>query len=281
MRFSNNQINMDTNSRILELLWIYKFLTISQFERLWLDVSKRTLYKILRSMKEPKRALIGGRTFRYSPKYWRVEDIHYLKPRWKNHLIRVHKWSEHLINMPIWNTLFYNDYNHRKATIDIQISIRQVSEKYNFKIGFYDNYYEWKKNPVINRRATSTRLELDSGFIRADSIFHLIWPKSEMLYCFELHNGYRVKKICEQAEAYVEVLANGAVSRLYQSWLPSKVLIAFEHMATLKTTFERLRAIPKFDEMRDYFLFTTTEVIINNPEAHRVSLAWKHIDLYN
>lgn len=94
-----------------------------------------------------------------------------------------------------------------------------------------------------------------------------------MIYCLELHNGYRVNKICEQAEAYVEILAAGSISRIHNRPLPSKVLIVFEHLSTLKTTFERLRAIPQFDKMHNYFLFSTTEVIIKNPEANRVSLA--------
>lgn len=271
---------MDINSRILELLWTYKFLTISQFQKLWLLASKGTIYKVLRALKEPKRAFIGSRTFRYNPKYWRVEDIHYLRTKWKNHLIRVHKRNENLINMPIWNTLFYNDYQHRKTTIDIQISLRLSSKKHNFKIDFYDNYYEWKKNLLLKRRTTSTRIEIDSWFIRADSIFHMKWPNKELIYCLELHNGYRVAKICEQAISYVEALATGTINKLYNNKLPIKILIVFEHLSTLKTTFERLRSFPKFDNMRDYFLFTTTDIITNSPEPQRVSLAWKHVDLF-
>lgn len=265
---------MDIKSRILELLGVYKFLTVSQMERLWIDVSKRTLYKVLRSIKEPHRALIWSRTFRYNPKYWRVEDIHYLRPKWKNHLIKHHKWREEDINMPIWNTLFYNDYQHRKATIDIQIWIRMLALTQDCSIEFYHNYYEWKRNPLLNRKTTSTRIEIDTGFIRADSIFQLKWQETETIYCLELHNGYRVTKICEQALAYVEILASWSVDKVYKKGLPTKVLIVFEHFSTLKTTFERLRAIPKFDNMRKYFLLSTIESIAKSPESHWVSLEW-------
>ena len=95
-----------------------------------------------------------------------------------------------------------------------------------------------------------------------------------------MHNGQRVKKICDQALMYVEVLKYGTVSLKYKTNHPTLVLLVFEHLSTLKTTIERLQALRKFDRMRNYFLCNTLHNIKTKPDTFRVNLNGKPSFLY-
>ena len=65
---SRNAMN-DTAITLLELLAQYKFLCVSQFETLGIDVSRKALYDMLKALRGKRTTLIGRRVFAYHPKF--------------------------------------------------------------------------------------------------------------------------------------------------------------------------------------------------------------------
>lgn len=266
---------MELGIRVLEYLSTYKFLSLNQFRMLWVIESNKTIYSVLKSLRSKERRMIWTIKFRYNPKYWRVEDIHYLKIKWKKYLINEMKYRDKKVKMPIWNTLFYKDYFHRKTCIDIHIFISRAIKLSKWNLLFYDQYFESIKLPHKKRRETSTKIEVWEKSIRADSIFWISNSDSKYLYALELHNWFRVLKICQQLENYVDVLASWSLSLKYQLPVVSRILVVFEKSSTLRSTIERLNQHPKFKNMKEYFLFTTIKWISESPIMNWVSISWK------
>lgn len=265
-------ICMDNHIKVLQDIGKYKFLTCSQLSRLNVDMKRKGLYKLLKELREPERNFIDRQTYRYNPKYWRVEDVHYLLPKGKEYLITHNKEQYEHIKSSKHKTLFYEDYHHRTSLVDLHISLYEMCQKNGLEIKWLESYFERGSTNSNNRRETATKLKLDKSFIISDSIFLIEDKGFKRLFCLELHNWQRAKKICDQMITYTDILSEGIVSKKYWEECPSIVLIVFEHLSTLKTCVERLRALSKFDRMRKYFLCNTIHNLKEKPDTFWVSL---------
>ena len=94
-------IMMDKRVRILELLAKYKFLSRSQFIKLGLEVSRNHFTNLMKSLTEKSISFVGQKKFGYHPKYGKVEDLYYLKPKGKKYLINEHSRDTENIHLPL------------------------------------------------------------------------------------------------------------------------------------------------------------------------------------
>lgn len=270
----------DIQTQILERLATYKFLSISQMETLGCPLSKKSLYEILWTLREEPRALIWKTTFRYNPKFGRVEDMHFLTQKGKKYLVREQARLAKDIQLPLWNTLFYKDYRHRKKTIDIHIAMRTSFETKGAEILFFDTYFSWKKKLNWSWRETATRIDIGDKSIRADAIFlSRFFPNGNLLFCLEVHQGYRVQKICDQLILYTHALAQGSVSTKYKVPVGFRVLSVFEHQSTLNTVIERLRDHPRFRFLQAYILAKSYDACMHDPLFWWQTLKWTMTEL--
>ena len=84
--------------------------------------------------------------------------------------------------------------------------------------------------------------------------------------------NFDVKRICQQLEKYVKIIAFGIASSKYDVTFDAKVLVVFENESTMLTTIERLEPDPLFHYMKSHFLFKTLLSIQNNPNKDRLDL---------
>lgn len=256
----------DTGILILELLAQFKFLSVSQFEKLGVSLSRKSLYGILKWLRDTSWWLIGHRTFAYSPKYGRLEDMYYLTPKGKKYLISQHNRGTDEIKLPIGNTLFYKDYQHRKTTIDVHIAFLLALSPHGYSFSFYDHYFEGRNKAQGRGRETATAIYSWELTIRADSLFAALAPDgTKKLYAVEVHNGYRVSKISDQLLKHAEVIATGALSKKFGLNISHRVLSVFEHVSTLESAHERLADHPYLHHLKSHFLSKSFNQLITDP----------------
>lgn len=270
---------MDRKSKVLQDIGTYKFLTCSQLLKLNPDVSRKSMYSILSMLRSAKLRFIDHQTYGYHPQYWKLEDIHFLLPRGKTYLLKHTKLTTNNIKSSKHKTKFYDDYYHRLAVVDIHIAVRELCESQKVNLCFFDAYFERGGHYAKNQKETSTKLHYNWSYVIPDAIFQRNDHGTTPLFCLEMHNGQRVKKICDQAIVYTDILKQGTVAHKYHVTHPTVVLLVFEHLSTLRTSLERLQALRRFDRMRDYFWFNTLYNIKTKPDTFRVSLEWKKVFL--
>jgi len=260
---------------IMQRLYRYTYLTWSQMRKLGYDKSKKTFYRILKSLRE--RTFIKSISYKYSPREGRLEDVHFLTPKWykyintftgenKKQKLKIHKW-------------FYEDYDHRMKTIDCKIAFYENSKNTSYEVASYLQYFETAKSKWTRQR--STKISLDEFFIIPDSVIKIISDKRQWLFCLEYHKWYRIKKIENQIKQYVKAIAKGAPS--YTFWINSNVtvLLVFEKESTMIGVVERIWSDAYYQNFNEIFLFKTYEDFIKNPLCHRRNLRNKKIHLLN
>jgi len=192
----------------------------------------------MKSLTEKPVSYIGQKKFWYHPKLGKVEDLYYLKPRGKKYLVNEHLRDPVDINLPLGSKLFWNDYHHRKETINIRIGIEQDAKAKWYTIDFYDMYFTGKSIPWKKGRECSTSIKVWDWKIKADSIFLLRKPDgTKSLFCLEYHNGTEVKRIVEQLKRYVRAMSDGTPSTKYGLEIWNYVLNVFAH-ETVKRSVE-------------------------------------------
>lgn len=277
---SKNTCNTgNTRLRLLEQLARYKFLSVSQCIDLWYPRSKQTLYRNLRDLKEL--SYIGAMSYKYSPSKGKLEDMHYLQNRWKKYLQDKLGIEESKLLIPKSHKGFYEDYMHRKRTIQCQIIIDLKCDSLSFlRFDFY-HYFESQKLPNKKYRQKATKLIMGDSYIIPDSILlHTAWNK-QLLFCLEVHNGHRVARIEKQLKQYAQVLASGAASIKYNVEVNPYILVVFEHQSTLQTTLERMNHDEYYTHLKTYYLMKTYDDFVKNPCDHWVNLNWEKVHLLN
>lgn len=269
--------------RILYQLASFTFLAHSQLLLCWRTKSKKSLYYSIKTLREKN--FIGTMKYRFDPKAGRVEDIHYIKPKWLQYLHK-HFWPQISQNKtPKQKPAFYNDYQHRKDVINIHIRLRHAMEDLNKQentkksIVDFHSYFEKRKGPNKKRKETATKLHLSNGYIISDAIFSIQNEKQKLLFLLELHNWYRVKKITQQLRQYWDVLANGIASNKY--WVQSNpyILVVFEKESTLRTTLERMQKDTFYTYLRKFYLFKTYDGFLTDPLQRWINLEGKIVSI--
>jgi len=263
-----------TQTKILLELARYKFLTTSQMIRLGVATKRSNLSPHLKRLREGGRPYIARIEFGTHPREGRLEDFYYLKRKAKKALIEDLQIPENKIQLPIGtSTLFYNDYFHRKFTIDCQIATYQAAEEKGWEVVFFERYFD--KTGSNRRGDTSrakTRIDMNDGnYLIADGVFMLQTEVEKELYCLEMYNGKDTKRVHNQLRQYVQALAGGSPSIKYDHksadgsrYRGCRVLSVFEYESCMDAVIERVEKDSLFTNMREVFLFEKLMNLENN-----------------
>ena len=83
-----------------------------------------------------------------------------------------------------------------------EATLHQISVK------SYQQYFERTQQLHSNRYETATKLKRNDNHYIPDSLIHLGQGNKDYLYCFELHNGYRIQRIEKKMRAYAYIISN-------------------------------------------------------------------------
>jgi hypothetical protein len=254
----------EKNTKVLEWLNIYRFLTVPQLQRLGLDGSKESVYKVLRRFNTNRKPLVAYTDFGFIPKIGRLHRIFYLTKYGALALAELLRIEIDKINYPKNTKLFHRDYFHRLNMIDFHIELRLWSKQTDTKIILFDTYFEGLKQK--NKRfEMKTKVYLKDGLLIPDAIFIFHLPNTKTyLYALEIHNGFGTKRIVNQLEKHLIAIKEGSVSEKYAYSYANRVVSVFDNEATLRAVLKRLKELPDFKKFYSHFLFKTLEQLKNN-----------------
>lgn len=246
--------------KILRSLATYKFLTVSQLNRLGVGYKKR-IYDSLKKLNE--KGLIKHADYKSLLRYGKqLERIHFLTPKAANLLVE-NTPNLHFddIRYPKSSTtLFTHDYFHRVSSISTQIAIGEWLHANNFELIKYDTYFDVigsRKRGKVDPMQTITRIEFGNGyFLDPDGI--VIFNKSgkTKMFLIEIYNGKDTKRVIEQLRKHVYVIKHGLAASKYNLNVAAKLVATFDDPGNLKSVLERVTQDPyfQFDGIENYFL---------------------------
>lgn len=170
--------------------------------------------------------------------------------------------------MPIGSVLpTYNDYKHRKHTIDIGIYLYQFAEKEGLEVEFFDTYFDTTGNNRTDKNLQhKNKIHLDSlNFIIPDGVFVLKGEARRRLFLLEVYNGKGTKRVLSQMEKHAYAIGKGSPSQKYAFDKGHRVLSVFEFDSIKTATIIRMQQENLFAELKDHFLFKSLETL--NPDT--------------
>ena len=263
--------------QILHSLAIYKYLCLSQFEMLNFNLSKKTLSNNLKSLNE--RGLCWKTTYRFSPKDWKKEDVWHLLPRWKELLLKFTSIHIEDVKIPKGRVGAIEEYDHRKMTISIHISMRTAIKRSWGALDFFLYDFEKSKTEESKRYQCATKVKSSLGSLKSDALFKVKNDQRAFLFCLEVHNQYRVWRLIRQTKPYAYSLAEWSRNTKYWFNQSPRVLVVYEMESTLYNALEVLSADTFYLYMRDYFLFKTYESTLNDPLNNRMNLRKEKVNI--
>ena len=259
-----------SNIRVLELLSVYRFLTVAQLHRLGVAGSEGSIYNILRRFERSRKAFIEkvhvGQG-QFIPGVGRLPMVLCLSRHGAEWLANHHGWYLDQMSFPLEPKNFGQDYFHRIGTVDIHIALREWAAKVGARVQFVEAYFE--KIPVPGRKRGSnwaqgktrvdlSHLDLERRHFEPDLIAHLTKPGGkEQLLAIELHNGQDVERFYNQMMIHAYSIMHGLIEEKYELNLPCETAWVFEHSSTMQSALKRLRSEAMFANLRGYVHFHT------------------------
>jgi len=150
--------------------------------------------------------------------------------------------------------------------------LRQNINEANFL--FYHDYFTRKRKKTSRQRETATKIVLDNSYVIPDSIFWIQKPNSKevKLFCFELHNGFRILRIENKMKQYAQLLTQWAASDKYDISSDAIVLHVFEKESAMIQAMERFKADTYFTYLKPYFLFKSYKDFCEQPFQNWIDL---------
>jgi len=168
------------------------------------------------------------------------------------------------------STLFYQDYFHRKNTIDCEITMNLWTEVNRLEILDCTRYFDTEGN---NRRSKNLRsknkftLKGKARFLVPDMVFQIRDSNSnqESLFVLEMYNGHNAMRTTEQLKKHVEAIELGSISDAFGVNYSHQVLVVCEHQALQEAVVGRIKEDSIFTNVKDYFLFKTFTEVKSQP----------------
>ena len=264
--------------KIVRLLATYKFLTVSQLDRLGAGYKKR-IYDSLQKLSQE--GLVKYADYKSLLRYGKqLERIHYLTPKAAVLLVEnTHNLHLDDIRYPKSSTtLFTHDYFHRVSTINTQISIGEWLHANDFELLKYETYFDVigsRKKGKVEPMQTITRVDFGNGyFLDPDSI--VIYSKSEKtkMLLVEVYNGKDTKRVIEQLRKHVYVIKHGLAAAKYDLKVVAKVVATFDDPGNMKAVLDKLTqdAYFQFDGIENYFFLGLAKAVNEDFEHGFVNL---------
>jgi len=227
----------DKNIEIMELLSIYKYLTISQMVRLGVSEHKESIRRMLKRFKTTPKDLIVKKSFPVHYEKGRLEDIYSLSKDGAYFLADVKDLELETIEYSTDKKLFFQDYAHRVTTIDYHIKLRAELKEKGHTLDFIEFYFQKEGNNRAknqkNRLKAKTRVNLEDGsYIIPDIIYKYSDQTRDYLFCVEIHMGKDTKRALEQIDNHILAISQGVVSDKYSYERDNRVIYLFQELST-------------------------------------------------
>lgn len=248
-RFSDKQI------LILKLLGKYKFLTYDQMIKLGVSKYKSNLSNLVSSLREGKKPYL-----RKIPHRLGISAKHYLTKRGAEVLLQLGVSSEDDIHYPKATiTTDTQDQKHRTCTVDLQIALDQALATQGLRTKFTDRYFDTTgSNRVARNLKSKTAIVYEgSKTLKADMTFRIEGEGVDELYLLELENGLDAKKAVPKCIMHAKAILLGSANQKFSYPKAYRTLWVFEHESTMVSALQRVRALPNFYQLTEYFLFKT------------------------
>lgn len=258
--------------RILLTLARHRFLTVSQLFDCGVGKPNRIrdALALLRERKLTDKQRFGniqGVAYKGT-----VQDIHFLSNKGANVLEEHGLLTAEEIKYPkSKNTFFRQDYFHRVATINSEISFERWLLENNASKLFCCNYSD-KTGSQRNSTQTGTlksvtRLTFESGsYIEPDIIFGYQRNEKNYLFCLEIYNGKDTKRVIEQLVKLAEATKESLVAQAFGYQNANRVLCSFEYESNMKAVLERITREPTFQKagIEKFFFFNLHDKVKEN-----------------
>lgn len=268
----------ELQTRILEALAHYRFLTASQFQCLGISKSLPVIWRNLRcltSTPTPKRAWVGAIDFPAAMRIEHVERVHYLTERGAEFLAELAGVERSELAFEKVTSVYHRDYWHRKHTIDFRINLEVALADSPWEIERWDNYFEKtganrSRNPGAAGLRAKTRIDCADGFyLIPDSNFIVrsrVHPDQKALFSFEMVNGRDIRRILAQVEKHVVALRDGAMAVAYGVPRNYRALFVFTYPMVMREVRESFGGLGK-GSFEPWLLIGSLEELLANPLA--------------
>ncbi|KAA3631270.1 MAG: hypothetical protein DWQ02_16625, partial [Bacteroidetes bacterium] len=199
------------------------------------------------------RPLIKEIKFGTDPRKGKLESFYHLTNRGKNELLENRIVEEESILMPKGtSTMFANDYEHRKMTIDCHIACVQSCDKEGIELLQFDRYFDKTGNNRSGKNLKAkTSIVYPGGYIIADGSFLIKKGGTSRLYALEVYNDRNTKRIVGQLYKHVEGIKDSSLCQHFGIEKGHRVCCVFSHEGIMKQVMERFEG----EEYSKYFLF--------------------------
>jgi len=254
----------DKNIEIMELLAIYKFLTISQMVRLGVSEHKESIRRMLKRFNSTPKGLIAKKSFPVHYEKGRLEDIYSLTKKGAYFLADVKDLEFNKIEYATGKKLFFHDYAHRIATIDYHIQLREVLKEKNQTLDFIEFYFQKEGNNSTKnskeRLRAKTRIDfVDGGHITPDIIYKYSDQEEDYLFCVEILMDQDTNRALEQIDNHIVAITQGAVSDKYDFKRDNRVIYVFAENSTKDAIEKKFLNDSKYVKWVKYFIFSQYE----------------------
>ena len=249
---------------IIKALGKFKYLTISQIDKLKIFQNKISIYRALTPLKEGKYPLVLAQGFGLIPGYGRLEQILFLSKYAKELLIDELQMNEKYLKIPISKTLVSTDYFHRIWTIEFNLQLNIYASQNNGYVKFFDYYFDKaQKAPKAKFSRTKNRIDLKENekFIIPDGVTKFHINERDYLYLFEQHNGLSITKIITQIYSHCMVIKEAAAKDKYKFDRNNRVVIVFEHDKVMDSVIRKCQVDESLKRFKDFFLFKSNQTL--------------------
>ncbi len=238
-------------TRILEALGRYKYLTASQLERIGVSSSRQVIWREIRRLSATptkKAALVGVIRFPASMRMEHVESMYYLTKPGAVALADLLGVDLEELSFQDSSTVFHRDYWHRKYCIDFHILMDAAlkADPLSLELTVWDRYFD--KTGANRTKAgrgalrAKTRVDVGGEYLIPDVNFMLQSRKiseRQALFSLEMTNGRDTKRVLEKIDRHILVMKEGALGQKYGLEQNYQALFLFAERALLEAVHAR------------------------------------------
>jgi len=252
---------------IIKSLGKYKYLTISQMDKLKIFKNKVSIYRALAPLKAGKHPLVLAQGFGLIPGYGRLEQILFLSKYAKDLLVDELQMNEKYLKIPTSKTLVSTDYFHRIWTIEFHLQLSLYLSQNKGYVKFFDYYFDKEKNASrskFNKAKNRIDINENSKFIIPDGVTKFHTNGKDYLYLFEQHNGQSVTKIMTQIYNHCLVIKEAGAKEKYDFERNSRVVIVFEYEKVMYSVMQKCKEDISLIKYSDFFLLKSNRMLESN-----------------
>lgn len=246
----------ETHTQVLEALARYKYLTVSQLQRIGISRSKQVLWREVKKLANSPTPLVGIINFPPNMRVEKVERVHYLTEDGAMVLADILGMDFEELDFQRVTSVYHRDYWHRKYSIDFHIWLTQAlaSAPWDLEICLFDRYFDKiganrTNNPKATRLRAKTRFDLSNDrYIIPDVNFVLqsaSQPARKAFYCMEMCNGKDTKRILTQLYKHTVAMQEGVIAQHYGLAQNYRVLLLFSKPGAMEAVLKRFSEIDR------------------------------------